>query len=97
MGLGIKVQSLRSPAYLEHRVEEFLQQFREKLAGLTSEEFAAKKDGLIVKLLERTKNLRDETSRFWNHIRSGYYDFLQSTPIFHAISEGLLICFVRRK
>ncbi|KAK7686016.1 hypothetical protein QCA50_010827 [Cerrena zonata] len=78
MGLGIKIQSLRSPAYLEHRVEEFLVQFRQTLATLSSEDFAGKKDGLVIKLLERTKNLRDETSRFWGHIRSGYYDFLQN-------------------
>lgn len=88
MGLGIKIQSIRSPAYLEHRIEEFLVQFRETLAGLTSEEFAGKKDGLVIKLLEKTKNLRDETSRFWGHIRSGYYDFLQSTHLYSTIEPA---------
>ncbi|CAL1699584.1 unnamed protein product [Somion occarium] len=78
MGLGIKIQSLRSPSYLEHRVEDFLTHFREQLAGFTPEEFESKKAGLVIKLLERTKNLRDETSRFWGHIRSGYYDYLQN-------------------
>ncbi|KAI0077374.1 LuxS/MPP-like metallohydrolase [Panus rudis PR-1116 ss-1] len=77
MGLGIKIQSLKSPAFLEQRIEAFLTQFRDQLSEMSEEEFEGKKDGLAIRMLEKTKNLRDEASRFWNHIRSGYYDFLQ--------------------
>ncbi|KAI0795391.1 LuxS/MPP-like metallohydrolase [Abortiporus biennis] len=77
MGIGIKIQSLRSPLYLEQRIDAFLLHYQNTLAALTPEEFESKKDGLIIKLLERCKNLRDETARYWGRIRSGYYDFLR--------------------
>lgn len=78
MALGIKIQSTRAPWFLEERVEAFLEQFRDTLAGMSQEDFEAKKDGLIVKLLERPKNLYEETNWFWRQIREGYYDFLRS-------------------
>ena len=61
MALEIKIQSTRAPWYLEERVETFLEQFRDTLAGISQEDFAAKKDGLIIKLLARPKNLYEET------------------------------------
>lgn len=79
MALGIKIQSTRAPWFLEERVEAFLEQFRDTLAGMSQDDFEAKKDGLIIKLLERPKNLYEETVSFWGQIREGYYDFLRST------------------
>lgn len=78
MGLGFKIQSLKHPRYLEERLDAFLRSYRDKLVEMSPEDFEANKDGLIMKLLEKSKNLQEETSRFWGHIRSGYRDFLQS-------------------
>ncbi|KZT69510.1 LuxS/MPP-like metallohydrolase [Daedalea quercina L-15889] len=97
MGLGIKIQSTRAPWYLEERVEAFLEQFRDTLAGMSPEDFEAKKDGLIVKLLERPKNLYEETLSFWAQIRQGYYDFLRKQRDASAIKalslEGVIRIF----
>ena len=76
-GLGIKIQSTRAPAFLEERVEAFLEAFGKQLAALTDEQFAAHKEGLIVKKLQRVKNLGEETARFWTRITAGHYDFLR--------------------
>ncbi|KAH8078394.1 LuxS/MPP-like metallohydrolase [Cristinia sonorae] len=77
MGLGFKIQSLKSPSFVESRVDAFLKQYRDALTSMSPEALQSQKDGLIVKLMERGKNLREETSRFWSHIKSGYYDFLE--------------------
>lgn len=79
MGLGIKVQSERAPWDVEKRVDAFLEQFQMVLVNMSTEDFEAKKEGLVTKKLEGVKNLREETARFWAHISSGYYDFLQRT------------------
>ncbi|KIJ53958.1 hypothetical protein M422DRAFT_201065 [Sphaerobolus stellatus SS14] len=75
LGVGIKIQSTRDPVYLEERVEQFLLAFREIIGKWTAEELETQKEGLIIKKLEKLKNLREETSRFITHIRSGFYDF----------------------
>ncbi|OJT06440.1 Insulin-degrading enzyme [Trametes pubescens] len=76
-GLGIRIQSVRPPWFLESRVDAFLETFGDRVASMSPDEFTRQKEGLIVKKLERAKNLHEETSRFWAHIRSGYYDFLR--------------------
>ncbi|EMD39456.1 hypothetical protein CERSUDRAFT_45720 [Gelatoporia subvermispora B] len=75
LGLGIRVQSTRAPWVIEERVEAFLKDFRNVLASMDEETFKGKKDGLVVKLLEKPKNLREEASRFWGVIRLGHYEF----------------------
>ncbi|PIL27298.1 hypothetical protein GSI_10445 [Ganoderma sinense ZZ0214-1] len=76
-GLGIRVQSTRAPWHCEARVDAFLEAFAARLAALSDAEFAMHKDGLVVKKLERAKNLGEETSRFWGRIRAGHCDFLR--------------------
>lgn len=76
-GLGIRVQSTRAPWYCEARVDAFLEAFAARLAALSDAEFATHKDGLVVKKLERAKNLGEETTRFWDRIRAGHCDFLR--------------------
>ncbi|KIJ30195.1 hypothetical protein M422DRAFT_187437 [Sphaerobolus stellatus SS14] len=75
LGVGIEIQSTRDPVYLEERVENFLLDFRETIQEWTDEELETQKEGLIMKQLQKVKNLSEETSHFMNHIRSGYYDF----------------------
>jgi insulysin len=77
MGFRILVQSERDAAYVESRIDAFLDTFKAQLEGMTDAEFAAQRDSLAHKKLEVPKNLYEESSRFWFHIHSGYYDFLQ--------------------
>lgn len=81
IGLDLKIQSTRAPWFVEERVEAFLETFGDEIAGMTPELFNTHKAGLVTRMLERPKNLQEETSRFWAHICSGYYDFLRSEAI----------------
>ncbi|PCH40557.1 LuxS/MPP-like metallohydrolase [Wolfiporia cocos MD-104 SS10] len=75
VGLGIKIQTTRPPWDAEQRIDAFLESFYGVLESLAQPDFDDKKKGLIVKTLEKDKNLSEETRRFWNEIDSGYYAF----------------------
>ncbi|RPD65209.1 LuxS/MPP-like metallohydrolase [Lentinus tigrinus ALCF2SS1-6] len=78
LGISIKIQSTRAPWFVEERVEAFLETFaEERLLSMTEAEFETHKEGLIMKKLERAKNLSEETTRYWTRIRAGHYDFLR--------------------
>jgi insulysin len=77
MGLRVHVQSEKSPAFLETRVEDFLSGFRNHLLGLATEDYEKQRNGLITKKLEKLKSLGEEASKLWTSIQSGYYDFLR--------------------
>ncbi|OBZ78124.1 Insulin-degrading enzyme [Grifola frondosa] len=94
IGLGIKVQSLRAPWDVEARVDAFLEDFCGMLVGMSAVEFTAQKEGLVVKKLERAKNLREETARFWGHICSGYYEFVRNetdAAVIRTLSLGEVV------
>ncbi|WFD32379.1 insulysin [Malassezia sp. CBS 17886] len=74
-GFRIIVQSERSAAYLESRIDAFLDQLRAQIERMAPAEFEAHRRSLINKKLEVVKNLNEETNRFWLSIHSGYYDF----------------------
>ncbi|KAG9103374.1 Insulinase (Peptidase M16) [Ceratobasidium sp. 370] len=76
-GWRIVVQSERRPRYLESRIDNFLDLFRETLATMPDTEFKRQRDSYALKRLEKLKNLGEEASRFWTHIESGYEDFLR--------------------
>jgi insulysin len=78
-GLRIFLQSERKPAYCEERIEAFLSGQRGRLESMTQEEFAEQKEGLKRKWLERLKNLRDETNRYWKYVEAGHHDFYRRT------------------
>ncbi|KAG8907980.1 Insulinase (Peptidase M16) [Tulasnella sp. 403] len=78
IGWRLVIQSERTPAYLENRVDEFLYaNLRPMLERMSDDEFDQKRRGLIQKKLEKHKNLSDETNTFWIHIISGYDDFMR--------------------
>ncbi|MCJ1246816.1 Insulinase (Peptidase M16) [Trapelia coarctata] len=77
MGYRVIIQSERSTGYLEERINAFLAMFAKSLDNMTQQEFESHKKSLINKRLEKIKNLDQETSRFWGHIGSEYYHFLQ--------------------
>ena len=79
VGMRILVQTERAPAYLEERVDAFLDEMLTTLQNMTEEEFQEHKHGLEKKWTEDLKNLREETNRYWTYIDSGYLDFYRRT------------------
>jgi insulysin len=78
-GIRILVQSERTPHYLDTRIEAFLAQVGDILDKMTDTEFEGHKRSLIIKRLEKLRNLDQESSRHWSQISSEYYDFEQGT------------------
>lgn len=77
MGYRVIIQSERNAKYLESRIESFLRGYGSTLENMTEEEFEGHKRSVINKRLEKLKNLGSETGRFWSHVGSEYFDFLQ--------------------
>ena len=77
MGYRVIIQSERNPEYLEERINAFLALFGRSLESMSAEEFESHKKSLINKRQEKVKNLDQESNRFWHHIGSDEYDFLQ--------------------
>lgn len=84
LGLRLVVQSERNPAYLEQRVETFLNTMRSKIEDMEPDDFEQFKTGLQQKWTEVIKDLKKERAQFWEHIDSGYLDFLRR--VFHLFS-----------
>ncbi|KAF9103581.1 Insulinase (Peptidase M16) [Mortierella sp. AM989] len=75
-GLRFILQSERDPIHLESRIESFLESnMKTHLEEMTLEDYEKQINSLIQKKLEKDKNLRQETFRYWGQIVSGYYDF----------------------
>ncbi|KAG1891434.1 Metalloenzyme, LuxS/M16 peptidase-like protein [Suillus subluteus] len=77
LGLRLVVQSQRNPAYLEQRVEAFLDTMKSKIEDMEPVDFEQFKTGLQQKWTEVIKDLKKERAKFWAHIDSGYLDFLR--------------------
>ncbi|KAF9941217.1 Insulinase (Peptidase M16) [Modicella reniformis] len=76
LGLRFILQSERDPLHLESRIEHFLEsRMKPYLDEITVDEYEKQVNSLIQKKLEKDKNLRQETYRYWAQIVSGYYDF----------------------
>jgi insulysin len=75
MGFRILLQSEKPSAFLEARVEAFLQHFKAVLEEMSDADFRMTKQGLISTYAESPKNLQEESSRYWNAIEDGDYDF----------------------
>jgi len=75
--LRVIVQSERSAAYCENRVEAFFDLMKTNIEEMTTEAFEEQKAGLEKKWREKVKNLKEETNQFFNYIASGHLDFLR--------------------
>ena len=96
VGYRVIIQSERSADYLEERINAFLVLLGKSIANMPAAEFERHKRSLIAKRLERLKNLNEEISRFWAHITSEYYSFLQTdidAENIRAISQQAMIDF----
>ncbi|WAQ89789.1 hypothetical protein PtA15_11A480 [Puccinia triticina] len=99
--LKIVVQSERAPAFVEARIEAFLHWFlTEKLVPMPDEEFEEMKTSLANKAGEDFKNMADETSHYWMHIKAGYYGFEQrfgDAAAIKTISKPAMEAFFRAR
>jgi insulysin len=85
LGFRFIIQSEKTPQYLEKRIDEFLASYANTLAEMDVSDFENHKRSLIVKRLEKLKNLDQETARHWTHISNEYYDFDAGTYIVSPI------------
>nr|XP_043635992.1 nardilysin-like [Erigeron canadensis] len=69
LGFCFCVQSSEySPAYLQGRIDNFINELECFLSELDDKSFQNYKGGLIMKLLEKDPSLISETNRYWNAI-----------------------------
>ena len=74
--LRIIVQSnSRDAQYLDDRIELFLQGYRDTLAQMGAEELHTNVCSTVEKLLEKPKNIDEESGRHWEEVDSGMYVF----------------------
>ncbi|XP_066145097.1 insulin-degrading enzyme isoform X3 [Euwallacea fornicatus] len=74
-GLRIIVQSDRHPAFLNERIEEFLNSMKEYLDDMSDEEFLRHREALAAQRLEKPKQLSALTNQFWSEITAQQYHF----------------------
>ncbi|GAA5931722.1 uncharacterized protein JCM15063_001550 [Sporobolomyces koalae] len=86
-GFRVIVQSERTAEYLEERIEALWASFGKTLADLDEADFAKEQESLASKLEEKPKSLGGESSRYWDEIESGEFDFGQRTREARLIRE----------
>ncbi|KAK7928452.1 peptidase M16 inactive domain-containing protein [Apiospora marii] len=74
-GFRFIIQSERTSEYLESRIDSFLNAQATALNDMSDSEFESHKRAVVVKRLEKVKNLDQETGRHWAQIANEYYDF----------------------
>jgi len=96
-GVRFIIQSdSKDAAYLDDRVEAFLSQYRETLRGLDPEEFQKNVEAVKEDILEKDKNLNEESSRHWRQIRMGSYFFDRAPALAERVAtltHGEIITF----
>jgi len=70
MSFRIIVQSdTKDPAFLDSRVEAWLESFKEELDKLNDEEYMHYRTSLVGKILEKDKSLKEEYNRWYTEIQ----------------------------
>lgn len=73
--IRILVQSEHTTPYLEWRIDNFYQQFGKTLKAMSETDFNKHKDALCKSLLQKYKNMNEESSRYAAAIYLGDYNF----------------------
>lgn len=74
-GLVVTVQSDRQPQYVDDRVEAFLYHMNTFLQDLCDEDFNKHVNALVTDKLEKTKNIYEQSDKYWSEIDSNTYNF----------------------
>jgi insulysin len=73
------------PVHVDARIESFLNVFRSKvMVEMTDEDFQANVDSFCDSILEKDKNLGEESSKYWNVINNQTYQFRRLHQIAQA-------------
>lgn len=88
VNIRILIQSEYDSYYLESRIDSFLKKVGDKLMDMHDQEFEKHKMGLIRKLLQKYKNLKEEHQRFINSIYIGDYNFLNKERKAQIINQS---------
>lgn len=92
LAISIVVQSSHKDAvYLDQRIEAFLESYREELASMPAETLAAFIQSVIEKLLEKPKNLSNETSAYKEEITNKTYLFDRKAKLVEKLRDPALI------
>jgi insulysin len=67
--------SVKDPDYIHERIEEFIVELRQIIAGMSDTQFEDHKNGLIVRLEEKDKSLQHEAAYYWEEVSSHKYMF----------------------
>ncbi|CAL9729259.1 A-factor-processing enzyme [Monosporozyma unispora] len=73
--IRILVQSEHTTPYLEWRIDEFYKSFGETLKKMNDDDFIKHKDALCKSLLQKYKNMNEESNRYAAAIYLGDYNF----------------------
>ena len=78
LGVTISIQSERDPVYLDHRIETlFRERIQTMLNDMSEDDLKRQIESAAVKKLETSKNLGEESTKYWKTITSGFYEFDQ--------------------
>ncbi|WVZ66425.1 hypothetical protein U9M48_015640 [Paspalum notatum var. saurae] len=87
-GLQFIIQStVKDPASLDARVENFLKMFEETVYQMSDAEFKSNVSALIDLKLEKYKNIREESTFFWGEISEGTLKFDRKETEVAALRE----------
>lgn len=84
-GYRVLIQSERDTAYLQQRIEVFLEGMVKILKKLSDEEFQKYVSSLIVKKQEKHQNIGEEADNYFSHLNSGYYHFMSNEEDVEAL------------
>ncbi|WP_404363581.1 insulinase family protein [Marinobacter sp.] len=86
--LGFVVQSPEATGQeIDQAVQEFSEQFREDLAGMTDTELRREKSAVTSKLLEKDRTLAEVSERYWREIDRGATDFSSRDKLAGAVEQ----------
>lgn len=94
--IRILVQSEHTTPFLEWRIESFIDKFGEILREMSEQDFEKHKDALCKSLLQKYKNMKEESNRYTAAIYLGDYNFLhrqRQARIVSRLTKAELIKF----
>lgn len=74
-GVRLIVQSDKSPAYLDERIENFLLLTKDTIEKMNEDEFKTHVEALALTKLEEPKKMSRQCDLYWNEITSHQYNF----------------------
>ena len=87
-GLTFTVESdVKSAAYVYEKINAFLQNYRDEIIKITSEELEQQKCGLIANITCKPKNLNQKTERLWLQLNQNKLNFDSKKQLAAAIDK----------